>query len=603
MKFLIFVKQVPNSAEIRFDYERKTLIREGVKSEMNAYDRRAITEAIRYRDENGGEVIAATMGPPQAKDVLKEALIMGVDRCLHIQDPSLAGSDTLITSRVLAAAARAIGFDIIFCGQHSTDSETAQVPVELAEILGVPCATAVRKIDYLPNASIQVTSETEEGSMLLEMPLPVVLSAAERLIRPLKTKNADLSAASEDCIQTIGIHELGLSPEEVGMNASPTWVADIVDVRVNRKPEIWDGSDVSTTALRLLEEIRRGRGKHRVTMPAHAPALQAGTSGSERREYWCLVEVLQSQIRPVSLEILSAAAALAAERGGSVCAIVEGALTPDVKTTLAVYGADKIYHIVGTDIHPDEMVAILCEKIQQEKPFAFFLPATRNGKYLAPRIAARLSLGLIGDCVGLTYVGNDLAYLKPAFGGNIVAPIFTRTTPQMATIRPGSLEKNESDAPGEPEVVHVHVPENISRQFTIVAQEIDPGIDAIRLDDADFVVGVGSGLGQENVSLAQRLAELLDGVTGATRRVVDSGWMARQFQIGLTGKFIAPDVYLALGVSGRYNHMIGVQKSGVIAGINQDPDAEIFHSCDIGILGDCVAIAAEMVRILEKRKE
>ncbi len=151
MRFLVFIKQVPISAEIQFDAEKKTIIREGVKNEMNAYDRRAITEAIRYRNENGGEVIAATMGPPQARDALREALIMGVDSCIHIQDPRFAGSDTLVTARVLASAARMIGFDIIFCGQHSTDSETGQVPVELAELLGIPCATAARKIEYLPN--------------------------------------------------------------------------------------------------------------------------------------------------------------------------------------------------------------------------------------------------------------------------------------------------------------------------------------------------------------------------------------------------------------------------------------------------------------------
>src|SRR3954462_10557672 len=111
MRFLVFIKQVPETADIRFDPVSKTLVREGVRNGINAYDRRALAEALRYRQQNGGEVVAVTMGPPQAKDVLLEALFVGVDRAIHIQDRQLAGSDTLATARVLAAAARKIGYD------------------------------------------------------------------------------------------------------------------------------------------------------------------------------------------------------------------------------------------------------------------------------------------------------------------------------------------------------------------------------------------------------------------------------------------------------------------------------------------------------------
>lgn len=603
MKFLIFVKQVPSSAEIRFDLQKKTLIREGVKSEMNAYDRRAITEAIRYRNEHGGEVVAATMGPPSSSDSLREALIMGVDSCIHIQDSRLAGSDTLVTARVLAALAKKIGFDIIFCGQHSTDSETGQVPVELAELLGIPCAIAIRKIEYLPNSLIQVTSETDEGSLLLEIPLPVVLTAAERLIKPLKTKNADLTTAPNEKIRKMNLDQLEIPAEEVGLEASPTWVADIVDVRVTRSPEIWDGGDVQDTAARLVNSIRQSlssaqQPKDRVvSKPASGMVHQAGKS------FWCWIELMQSKVRSVSLEILSAAASLAAGAGGSVSAIVVGRLNEEVTSLLASHGASEIYNISQSPVHPDQIVGVLERQIIEQKPFAVFFPATSQGKYLAPRIAARMCLGLTGDCVGLEFTPDGkLAQLKPAFGGNIVARIHSRTYPQMATIRPGALDNIPSSKRVEPNIVSWRLPE-VAGQFTVIAQEIDPGIEAVDLDDAEFVVGIGAGLGQENVRLAERLADLLGGSTGATRRVVDSGWMPRQFQIGLTGKFISPNVYLGAGVSGRYNHMIGVQKSNRIIAINQDRNAEIFQTCDIGVHGDCVAILGEMIRILESSKE
>ena len=132
MNFLVFIKQVPESADIRFDPDKKTIVREGVRNGINAYDRRALSEAIRYRNESGGEVVVATMGPPQARAALAEALAMGADRAIHIEDPRLAGSDTLATARVLAAVCRRIDYDLIFAGQHSTDSETGQVPLSLA---------------------------------------------------------------------------------------------------------------------------------------------------------------------------------------------------------------------------------------------------------------------------------------------------------------------------------------------------------------------------------------------------------------------------------------------------------------------------------------
>ena len=598
MRFLIFIKQVPNSAEIRFDPQNKTLIRDGVKNEMNAYDRRAITEAIRYRTEKGGEVIAATMGPPPAKDALREALIMGVDSAIHILDPRLAGSDTLVTARVLAAAAKRIGYDLIFCGQHSTDSETGQVPVQLAELLGLPCATAVRKIEYLPEGVLHVTSETEEGSLLLEMPLPAVISTAERLIKPLKTKNADLSTAPEEKIQELNLEELGLSASEVGLAGSPTWVSEIYDVRITRSHELWDGTDAVTTASRLLDLIRARKSHFQQIFPIPQKHSAGG------REYWCWIEFLQNRVRPVSLEILSCAANLAAEKGGTVCALLVWHLNPQISTLLNSYGADKIYYAPTTQAHPDEIVSLLSERVVAEKPFALLFPATSQGKYLAPRIAARLGIGLTGDCVGLAFQGDEkLAQLKPAFGGNIVAPIYTRTSPVLATIRSGALETREPRTPSTPEVDHWNIPQDVVKQFTIIAQEIDPGVEAVKMDQSKVVVGIGMGLGSENIQLAFHLAGLLDGAAGATRRVVDSGWVARQFQIGLTGKFIAPEVYLGLGVSGRYNHMIGVQKSGLIIGINQDPSAEIFQTADIGVKGDCVAIAAEMIRQLEAEKE
>jgi electron transfer flavoprotein alpha subunit len=320
------------------------------------------------------------------------------------------------------------------------------------------------------------------------------------------------------------------------------------------------------------------------------------------REFWCAIESDDEGIRPVSLEILSSSAFMAAKYGGKVCAVVVGPpLGIAQLQQLSAFGADKVYHALATASHPDEVVALYSEKIAALRPFSVLFPATSTGKLLAPRIAARLNLGLTGDCVGLNLDEEGrLVQLKPAFGGNIIARILSKTFPQMATIRPGALTwTRPRDAQRIP-VVAWAFPGNLEHQFKIVQEITDRGSEAEKLDHAKVIVCVGTGLGQENLDLAFRIAELSNGAVGATRRVVDHGWLPRQHQIGLTGKFVAPSVYLGLGVSGRYNHTIGIQKANKIIAINQDPNAEILKIADLGILGDCVGTSRRIIEALEE---
>ena len=591
LRILVFIKQVPDVGEMHFS-ENKTLVREGVKNIINPYDRRAISEAIRNRENFGGEVIVATMGPPQAREALAEALVMGANHAIHIEDRRLAGSDTLVTARVLAALARKIGFDLIFAGQHSTDSETGQVPPSLAEILQIPCAAAVTKLEY-GEKNIIATCETDDGMMDLELPYPSVISAAERLIKPIKVKDFDPASASYEKIETWRLEDLGIPENEVGLEGSPTRVAEICEERIDREKKIIDGSDPKEAARKILEVIRQSSARKDTEMiPSY---ISRGA-----QQFWCFVEQNEDRIRSVSIEIIGTAAQLA-YKGGKVYAIMIGApvRTQDV-VLLGAYGADRIYHLTDTAPHPDDVVDLLCERIQKLNPFAFLMPSTPQGRAIAPRIAARLNLGLTGDCVGLRWdAEGNFEQLKPAYGGNIVAPIITKTEPKLVTVRPGALPSYRPRTGDQIPVTEWAMPNQVNRRFKILSQKKDSGSDAVKMDSASLIVGVGMGLGQDHVPAAIRLAELLRGAVGATRRVVDGGWMPRQFQIGLTGKFVGPDCYIGLGISGRANHVIGIQKAGKIIAINQDPNAEIFKSADLGIIGDAVAITDQLIRILE----
>jgi electron transfer flavoprotein alpha subunit len=427
----------------------------------------------------------------------------------------------------------------------------------------------------------------------LELSYPCLISAAERLIKPIKSKDFDPTAMSSEKLETWKLGDLGLSKNEVGLSGSPTWVAGIAETRTERAHEMIDGSDPKNAVHRILKIIRER------PLKADEPMVPTFIVKGDR-QFWCFVEQFQGRIRTVSLEMVGNAAQIA-DRGGKVSAIMIGdpVRTQDV-LLLGAFGADRIYHATDTAPHPDDMVELLTQRIQILKPFAFFLPSTPLGRELASRIAGRLHIGLTGDCVGLRFdEEGKLEHLKPAEGGNILSSIFSRTEPKLATIRPGALPSFRPRTGNQIPVIEWSLPPYVKRRFRIIDSQKDAGSDAVKMESALTVICVGMGLGQENLPLATRLADLLHGAVGATRRVVDSGWLQRQFQVGLTGRFISPEVYIGLGISGRANHTVGIRKSRRIIAVNQDPNAEIFKTADLGIVGDCVAITKELIAVLE----
>jgi electron transfer flavoprotein alpha subunit len=220
-------------------------------------------------------------------------------------------------------------------------------------------------------------------------------------------------------------------------------------------------------------------------------------------------------------------------------------------------------------------------------------------------VAARLQLGLTGDAIGLEINADQLlVQLKPAFGGSIVAPILSKTFPQMATVRPGMLEAMEPDWSREPAIQRLTLEDvgPIRTRMLDVRREVDQGPGS--LEEADIVVAVGMGLGRrENLKLARELADLLGAPIGATRRVTDAKWLPRQHQIGLTGKAVAPKLYVALGIRGSNNHTIGMQRAQTVVAVNKDPEAPIFKAATYGIVGDCLEIVPVLTQVLAEAKQ
>lgn len=603
MKIVVCIKQVPEVAEIKFNPETKTIVREGVPNVVNPFDRRALAEAIRLRDLCGGEVIVVTMGPPQARDALIECLGAGADRAIHLVDRAFAGSDTLATARALARALRGERCDIVFCGKYSVDAETGQVGPELAEMLDLPQVTGATQLDLSDDHKrLTVERETDDGFETIECDLPVLLTAAERLIRPIKIKEPQLEAGRQKPVAEITASDLCADTTIFGFSGSPTVVKEIRSLARSRRVQIVEGGSPDEKAARLLEILEaRGALKANIGTRAAAMAPDSKEAASDR-EVWAVAESMDGELRRVSFELLGKGIELARKLDARLAAFVAGSNASAHTEGLAAHGADRVY------VAEDERLAryttlthtaLLVDAIRSYAPIVVLLPSTSNGRDLAPRVAARLEVGLTADCIDLE-VNEDgvLVQHKPAFGGNIVALIHSRTFPQIATVKPGMLRAAGPNKSRTAEVVRLTNPVVEDPRTRIVAVRKEVSLEVAELDEAERVICVGTGIGgPESLARIEALARVLGAQIGATRRVVDQGWLPRHQQIGLTGKVLAPVLYLGVGVRGALNHTIGIQQADTIVAINNDPIAEIFHTADFGVVEDWET----MVRALTAR--
>ena len=610
MKVVVLVKQVPLVTDLKFDPETKTLIRDGVPNVINPYDRYAIVESVKLKKAQGGEAVAVTMGPPQAHEAMVEALALGCDRAVHIVDRAFAGSDTLATARTLSLFLKKEGYDLIFCGKYSVDAETGQVGPEVAELLDIPQITGVTKLEVAEGGRhIRATRGTDEGQEIIECDLPALLTAEERLNRPGPTPPAALEAARGRPVEVLSADDLAKDHSIFGFAGSPTWVSQIYSVATVRQPVMLDGASIDG-AVRTLTEHLIGHGLFGEWQGAReTPRVKARPAGARAdRAVWVVAEILGGKLHSATHELLGKSVELADQLQGDVVGVLIGAHQADYAAELAAYGADRVLLLEGAqlaDYSVEGYANALARAIQQAQPFAVLMPATTKGRDFAPRVAARLQLGLTGDAIGLEIDEQArLVQLKPAFGGNIVAPILSKTFPQMATVRPGMLEAMQPDWSRQPSVQRLELPDvgPIRTQTVHATQEVDAS--ATSLEEADIVVGVGTGLGRrENVKLARELAEVLGAAIGATRRVTDANWLPRQHQIGLTGKAVAPKLYFALGIRGVMNHTIGIQRAQTIVALNNDPEAPIFQVANYGIVGDCLQLIPALTQALAEAKQ
>lgn len=617
MKFIVCLKQVPLLSALRFDPATRRLVREGVPLEINELDVYALTEAIRLRERHGGEVVALTMGPPQAHSALAMALAMGADRAVHLNDRAFAGADTLATARVLAAVLRREGGDLILCGRHSIDAETSQVGPEIAEMLDIPQISAIQSIELQQTHDgwfARATRETDEGNETLKMPLPVLVTAAEKLNEGIWPDEQAMQEASEwhERYEVLSAADLNIGLSQLGTSGSPTWVASVDPDPYARAGRIINEADPAMAVDLLLADLReRGLLAPDVTdltTPARAPEQTAKHAGEPLpgKAVWVVAELARGGVRKVTLELLGKGQELAARLQGELAAVlIGGEDTEQHASKLAAYGAERVYLAADPVLArytTEGYATVLARAIQQQQPGIVLLGSTANGRDLAPRVAARLGLGLTGDCIDLGLDEQQrLIQYKPAFGNQIISAILSRTSPAMATLRPGMLQANAPSASPQFKLEHLPV-EGIAAQIRgeILEQRYEEaGVE--QLEGAPIVLGVGMGMGEpEHYAPLHRLAELLHAAIGGTRNVADQGWLPKQTQIGLTGRAISPRLYFALGIRGAAEHIAGIRKAGYVVAINKNKRAAIFRHADVGLVGDVHVLLPLLAARLEQ---
>lgn len=252
----VLIKQVPDSDDVRMDEETGTMIREGVGAIMNPLDLHALQEALVIRSLKGGKVTALSMGPPQAEAALREALALGADDVVFLSDRRFAASDTYATARTLAAACEKSGpYDLILAGEKATDGETGQVGPEVAVMLGIPFSTYVSRIEFHGADSVVITRTVEDGIERQKLIPPCLLTVLRDINEPSMPTLSGKKAARRASLTVQGLDFLDLSPDEAGLNGSPTRVVKIFHPQIVRSPRLFKGEEIWEGLEELFEEL------------------------------------------------------------------------------------------------------------------------------------------------------------------------------------------------------------------------------------------------------------------------------------------------------------------------------------------------------------
>ena len=338
----------------------------------------------------------------------------------------------------------------------------------------------------------------------------------------------------------------------------------------------------------------------------------------EYKGVYVFAQQVDNELSSIAFELLGKAKELAAPLNTEVTAVLIGSGVKGLVDQLAEYGADKVIVVDDPELkeyRTEPYAHALSSVINEYKPEIVLVGATAIGRDLGPRVSARVATGLTADCTvleigdfplnaipGQEQKHNQLLMTRPAFGGNTIATIACPDNrPQMATVRPGVMQKIDPIAGAKAEVIEYNpgfIPDNKYVEILDIVKELSDTVDIM---DAKILVSGGRGVGSaENFKMLQDLADVIGGTVSCSRAVVDNGWLPKELQVGQTGKTVRPNVYFAIGISGAIQHTAGMEESDIIIAINKDDSAPIFDVADYGIVGDLNKIVPKLTEELKK---
>lgn len=574
MNIIVFIKGVPKLSDVKINQDF-TISRNSGAIELNPNDFFAVEEALRIKDKVGAKITAVCLGNIKCKKVLRYALSLGVDQAILVCDDAYRGSDTYATAYILSEVVKKIGVpSLILCGKKSSDGSTSQVPVEIAAMLGLSLCTNV--VDCKTEQDYIVCKEEYEQEFLVkQITYPAVVTVTSDINVPRLPTVDGILQSKEKEIEVLSNLELKIPPQLCGLQGSLTTV--IKTERMGPK------SEKEKKVFQKKEDILR-HFKLCLKNTVQSKNEDAKSVVKERnlqtnRNVLVFCEVYHGSVLRESLDVLERAAVLAGKMNAKLITVTTNVEDKDeMIEEFEARGVSENYLIEIENIYTmdtERLSQQVIEVIKKTNSKTILMASTRKGMTLAPYIAARLKSGLTADCIELDYMEEKLYQKRPAFGGKINAVIVAKNTEyEMATVKP-FVEK------------HAYAFERSKLMNYIISCEAtkkqEAGIqtkDVINIDNK-IVIGMGKGMkSQKNVQRLLSLCKKKGYGVCATREIVDNGWISYEYQVGLTGKIIQPTLYIALGISGAMEHVVGVQTSDTIISVNNKEMQPIFEYSD-----------------------
>ncbi len=339
----------------------------------------------------------------------------------------------------------------------------------------------------------------------------------------------------------------------------------------------------------------------------------------EYKGVFIYAQQVDNKLSSIAFELIGKAKELASDLGTEVTAVLLGSNVKGLADELGEYGADKVIVVDNPELETyrtEPYAQALAAVINEYKPEIMLVGATAIGRDLGPTVSARVATGLTADCTKLE-IGdfplqpvpgkedeqkhNQLLMTRPAFGGNTIATIACPDNrPQMATVRPGVMQKLPKEEGRKAEVIEFNPALEKNNRYVEIQEVVKAVGNVQNIMDAKVLVSGGRGVGsKENFQMLQDLADVFGGMVSCSRAVVENGWLAQDYQVGQTGKTVRPQIYFAIGISGAIQHVAGMEESDLIIAINKDEDAPIFQVADYGIVGDLNKIVPALTEALK----